>query len=480
MLHVPNIKRSLLPVSACPNAESGPDLVAGDASASITHVQKAVPKLKNVLLVIQAQIQLQLALLPQLLSKMMASYLGDIMWAYTYRWREADYDYGLQALLSCDEVLSRASAYAAGGNLQCALYMREQLHRVQTTAFGPLLGDVDGDIGAFACICPADLFRLYEQQDNFFQAELMLEDAIIFHGRGFAGEAGFTPDACFDDAHREKTITSLIDLYKRFQARLLTRDPRLTSQNVAALTLRRAVRIDNEQLWQGLSSASLIPPFNHDTLVIAKERNALNLIQLCLEREASVPDQPDVNETNLREAAQGESARRAEDSTGSFSTRETGEALHEAIRRGSLDDMVSLLSHGANIEARTTNNETPLILATYFQRLEMVRYLLETGADITARTSQGWTAFDYTYSDSWSDHGIYRLLENHRNNLQRQESLPAVDANNLPQPADMVRVGGSSDGEDSSDTITPTVAKIENHRSAHMHTGRTPQRVFVP
>lgn len=46
-----------------------------------------------------------------------------------------------------------------------------------------------------------------------------------------------------------------------------------------------------------------------------------------------------------------------------------------------------LLDHGANIEARTTDGKTPLIVAVDEGHLEAAQLLLDRGADIEAKTN---------------------------------------------------------------------------------------------
>ncbi|MCZ0931742.1 MAG: ankyrin repeat domain-containing protein [Oligoflexia bacterium] len=47
-----------------------------------------------------------------------------------------------------------------------------------------------------------------------------------------------------------------------------------------------------------------------------------------------------------------------------------------------------LLAGGANIEARTQNGETPLILAGRYGHADTVQLLLDKGADVKAQTKE--------------------------------------------------------------------------------------------
>ena len=76
------------------------------------------------------------------------------------------------------------------------------------------------------------------------------------------------------------------------------------------------------------------------------------------------------------------------------STSSPGSRLLAAAREGSLNDVRSALSTGANINVRTNNNSTPLIYASESGHLEIVKYLVERGADLTLTDNNGNTALD--------------------------------------------------------------------------------------
>jgi truncated hemoglobin YjbI len=66
-------------------------------------------------------------------------------------------------------------------------------------------------------------------------------------------------------------------------------------------------------------------------------------------------------------------------------------ALHMAARRGNVLVAQSLLRHGADIEARDKNGDTPLHRAVKCGHVEMVAFLLSQGADVQAKTKSGQT-----------------------------------------------------------------------------------------
>jgi uncharacterized protein len=55
----------------------------------------------------------------------------------------------------------------------------------------------------------------------------------------------------------------------------------------------------------------------------------------------------------------------------------------------------TLLDAGANINARTKDGATPLMLAAKSAKLRLVKYLMERGANIKLKDKSGKTAYDY-------------------------------------------------------------------------------------
>ena len=63
-------------------------------------------------------------------------------------------------------------------------------------------------------------------------------------------------------------------------------------------------------------------------------------------------------------------------------------ALHRAAEKGDVDEVERLLAAGANVDARTTSRrfarDTPLIIATRYKHFDVMRLLIDRGADIEA------------------------------------------------------------------------------------------------
>jgi len=70
---------------------------------------------------------------------------------------------------------------------------------------------------------------------------------------------------------------------------------------------------------------------------------------------------------------------------------ELGNALHVAVRRGTLEIIELLLQHGANINARDQDGRTPLALATILGKTEVVRLLIRNEADVNTVNVRGNT-----------------------------------------------------------------------------------------
>ena len=70
--------------------------------------------------------------------------------------------------------------------------------------------------------------------------------------------------------------------------------------------------------------------------------------------------------------------------------------LLDAAQDGNLSGVKSALDAGANVNARNSYHQTPLMIASVNDNLEIVKYLVERGADITLQDRAGDTVFDYS------------------------------------------------------------------------------------
>ena len=70
-------------------------------------------------------------------------------------------------------------------------------------------------------------------------------------------------------------------------------------------------------------------------------------------------------------------------------------AMLLASRNGQLEIVKYLVEHGADLNAKDEDNETAFILASKCGHLGIAKFLVETGADVNAEGKFGWTALIY-------------------------------------------------------------------------------------
>ena len=82
--------------------------------------------------------------------------------------------------------------------------------------------------------------------------------------------------------------------------------------------------------------------------------------------------------------------------------------LHYACARGHLTVAQYLIANGAIIDSLSPGNTTPLMMAVQSGNEALVKLLLDKGADIQARNSQGLTAIDIAliYEKPWIAEGL--------------------------------------------------------------------------
>ena len=68
-----------------------------------------------------------------------------------------------------------------------------------------------------------------------------------------------------------------------------------------------------------------------------------------------------------------------------------GRPIHESIMHGKLPQLALLISHGAEIDCKTSKGEFPLNLAVGNNNIAAIRLLLEVGADASLQTVLGHT-----------------------------------------------------------------------------------------
>lgn len=90
--------------------------------------------------------------------------------------------------------------------------------------------------------------------------------------------------------------------------------------------------------------------------------------------------------------------------------------LIDAAYNGQTNVIKLLIESGADINAKNIHGNTALIFASARGYLDIVKYLIEVGADINLKNNLGNTALMYAYNDKYKEiiellkkHGAYRL-----------------------------------------------------------------------
>ena len=95
--------------------------------------------------------------------------------------------------------------------------------------------------------------------------------------------------------------------------------------------------------------------------------------------------------------------------------------LHHAAKGGDPDTIDLILTHLPDVDSKTADGETPLIIAVFCGKLQGVKYLLERGANPLAKDNKGQ---DSLYHASSCDSDCLDLLLNH---VPRSESTTGND-----------------------------------------------------
>ena len=82
-------------------------------------------------------------------------------------------------------------------------------------------------------------------------------------------------------------------------------------------------------------------------------------------------------------------------------------ALHYAVRQGNVEAVDALLDRGADINQKSADDTTPLMLATINGRLDLAIHLLERGADATIATAAGGTPLYRAVDLQWAPKSTY-------------------------------------------------------------------------
>ena len=119
--------------------------------------------------------------------------------------------------------------------------------------------------------------------------------------------------------------------------------------------------------------------------------------------------------------------------------------LHLAVTVGSLETVIVLMNSflPSTLEEKDSDGNTPLHLACRYNRLDVLQFLLDRGADVTARNERNMTCIDVAIE--WEAEDVAKTLVKHqryvlRELCQRNLSYPS------PGGRGVFRI--SSDGDD--------------------------------
>lgn len=72
-----------------------------------------------------------------------------------------------------------------------------------------------------------------------------------------------------------------------------------------------------------------------------------------------------------------------------------GKTLIEAVKNGDLEEMKQMAKIKENLDAGDAHGQTPLMCAAVSGNIEMVKVLVEAGADINVQDKKGFTVIDW-------------------------------------------------------------------------------------
>ena len=94
--------------------------------------------------------------------------------------------------------------------------------------------------------------------------------------------------------------------------------------------------------------------------------------------------------------------------------------LHHAARGGDTDIISLIHTHLPNIDSKTGEGDTPLMLATLWGKLHAVKWFLEKGATVACENNVGWNTLHYAAQGGDTD--IISLIHTHLPNIESKTS----------------------------------------------------------
>ena len=96
--------------------------------------------------------------------------------------------------------------------------------------------------------------------------------------------------------------------------------------------------------------------------------------------------------------------------------------LHLAVTVGSLETVIVLMNSflPSTLEEKDSDGNTPLHLACRYNRLDVLQFLLDRGADVTARNERNMTCIDVAIE--WEAEDVAKTLVKHQRYILREIS----------------------------------------------------------
>jgi excisionase family DNA binding protein len=214
-------------------------------------------------------------------------------------------------------------------------------------------------------------------------------------------------------------------------------------------------------------------------LMIAANRGHTYVVQLLLERGADATVKDNNGQTAM-EAAESRGFQRIVSMLEKFSTSAQPEgsrslksgaaprlSLHRAVDDGDFAALKSLIEAGADLNSRSNDEWTPLMLATIKGHTAMIQILLKNGADSNARNRKGWTALMFACSMSDVDNMRILLTEGANVNARDKEGktalMQAAHENNRESVKVLLEMGADVNLEDHTGETALDMARRRGH-----------------